>query len=384
MELRQLEDHIRTLATVEEAESPLISCYLDLSKGVIGCRDDVDARFQTIRKSFPARSGAEIGESADRIAAYLNGSISERTQGLAVFSRGGPTPFWLPLQFEVPLPNWIAVGSTPNIFHLVELKDNYDRYVILLTTETSARIIGVNLGSVTAQLWRARPELRRRVGHEWTKDHYQDHRRERTKQFIHDQIRSLDQVIAAGGYGHLILAGNARMISAVRKELPKRLAEKLVDAVPAGPTDHVSDIVASTLQAFLEHEELESQALAERLITQIRTHGLAVAGTHATVEALKAGQADFLVVVKSYDPGQGWECRGCGKMELELPPPNTCPECRTGRLRVFDIRGELVRLAEQQQVGVEVVEHNDALMSLGGVGCLLRYIAPANYLFSAA
>jgi peptide subunit release factor 1 (eRF1) len=69
---------------------------------------------------------------------------------------------------------------------------------------------------------------------------------------------------------------------------------------------------------------------------------------------------------------------------LELPPPNTCPECRTARLRVFDIRGELVRLAEQQQVDVEVVEHNDVLMTLGGVGCLLRYLAPANYLYSAA
>jgi rubrerythrin len=384
VELRQLEDHIRTLATVEEAESPLISCYLDLSNGVIGSRDELDARFQLLRKSLPVRAAAEFGESSRRIEAYLNGAISQRTRGLAVFVRAGATPFWLPLQFEVPLPNWVAVGSTPNIYHLVELKDNYDRYVILLTTETSARIIGVNLGSVTAQLWRSRPELRRRVGHEWTKEHFQDHRRERTKQFIHDQIRSLDQVISAGGYGHLMLAGNARMISAVRKELPKRLAEKLVDAVPAGPTDHVSDVVASTLQAFLEHEELESQAFAERLITQIRTHGLAVAGTHASVEALKAGQADLLVLVKNYDLGQGWECRGCGKTELELPPPNTCPECRTARLRVFDIRGELVRLAEQQQVDVEVVEHNDVLMTLGGVGCLLRYLAPANYLYSAA
>jgi rubrerythrin len=384
VELRQLEDHIRTLATVEEAESPLISCYLDLSNGVIGCRDELDARFQVLRRSLPVRASAEFDESAGRIEAYLNGSISQRTRGLAVFVRAGAAPFWLALQFEVPLPNWIAVGSTPNIYHLVELKDNYDRYVILLTTEASARIIGVNLGSVTAQLWRSRPELRRRVGHEWTKEHFQDHRRERTKQFIHDQIRSLDQVISAGGYGHLMLAGNARMISAVRKELPKRLAEKLVDAVPAGPTDHVSDIVASTLQPFLEHEELESQAFAERLITQIRTHGLAVAGTHATVEALKAGQADLLVLVKSYDPGQGWECRGCGRTEYELPPPNTCPECRTGLPRTFDIKGELVRLAEQQQVGVEVVEHNDVLMALGGVGCLLRYLAPVNYSYSAA
>ena len=186
MELRQLEDHVRTLATVEETESPLISCYLDLSNGVIGCRNELEARFQILRRSLPVQAAADFGESADRIAAYLNGAISQRTRGLAAFARAGATPLWLPLQFEVPLPNWIAVGSTPNIYHLVELKDNYDRYVILLTTETSARIIGVNLGSVTAQLWRSRPELRRRVGHEWTREHYQDHRRERT-QAVHSR-----------------------------------------------------------------------------------------------------------------------------------------------------------------------------------------------------
>ena len=300
-------------------------------------------------------------------------------------SRGEETSrFQLLLQFEVPLPNWIAIGPTPNIYHLVELKDNYDRYVILLMTETSARIIGVNLGSITEQLWGTRPDLRRRVGHEWTRDHFQDHRRERTKQFIHDQIRGLEQVVSAGGYGHLILAGNARMISTVRRLLPKRLVAQLVDSVPAGPADRVSDIVASTLETFLEHEEQESQAVAEKLITQIHTHGLAVAGTRACMDAIQTGQADYLVVVKNYDPGKGWECRGCQKMELVAPKPNRCSRCGADRLKEFDIRGELVRRAEQQQVGIEVVEHNDILMSLGGAGCLLRYLAPSCYLTPAA
>ena len=383
MEVKELEEHIRALATVDETESPLISCYIDLSGKAIG-REELDARLQLLRKSLAVGSAVAFDEAANRIKRCLEGVIPPRTRGMALFARGGESPFWRALHFEIPLPNWIAVGSTPNIYHLVELKDNYDRYVILLTTETSARIIGVNLGSVTANLWRSRPELRRRIGHEWTRDHYQDHRRERTKQFLHDQIRSLDQLISAGGYAHLILAGNARMISAVRKELPKRLAEKLVDSVPAASTDHVSDIVASTLQAFLEHEELESQALAETLITQIRTHGLAVAGARASMDAIRAGQGDYLVLVKGFDPGQGWECRDCGKMELELPLPNVCPGCSSGRFREFDIRGELVRLAEQHRVGVEIVEHNDVLMNLGGVGCLVRYLAPANYLYPAA
>ncbi len=384
MELKELEEHIRTLATVEEGESPLISCYLDLTNGVTGYRNELDSRIQILRGSLPVRSSEEFDEAMSLIEWCLKENVSPRTRGMAVFARGGLKPFWLALQFEVPLPNWIAIGSTPNIYHLVELKDNYDRYVILLTTETSARIIGVNLGSVTEQLWRSRPELRRRVGHEWTKDHFQDHRQERTRQFINDQIRTLDRLISTSGYGHLMLAGNPRMIAAVRKSLPKRLADKLVDTVPAGAADRVPDIVASTLQAFLEHEEQESQAIAEKLIAQIHTHGLAVAGTRACMQAIRAGQADFLVVVKSYDPGQGWECRSCGLTDIELPPPNFCPKCLNGKLRKFDIRGEMVRLAEQQQIGVEVVEHHDTLMNLGGVGCLLRYLSPSNYLYSAA
>ena len=83
----------------------------------------------------------------------------------------------------------------------------------------------MNLGSVTEQIWKTRPELRSRVGHEWTKEHFQDHRRERTNQFVNDLIRSLERVISDGGYGHLILAGSARVISAMKKALPKRLEQ---------------------------------------------------------------------------------------------------------------------------------------------------------------
>jgi hypothetical protein len=37
-----------------------------------------------------------------------------------------------------------------------------------------------------------------------------------------------------------------------------------------------------------------------------------------------------------------------------------------------DVKEALMRLAGQLECPVEIVEHSDALMSLGGVGCLLR------------
>jgi peptide subunit release factor 1 (eRF1) len=381
---RPFEEDIRTLATLAETDSPVISCYLEARDGAIIRRDEVETRFQVLRQCVPPDSVPHYDAARSRIEAFLTTGVPPRTRGLAIFARGGRQPFYLPLQFEVPLPTWIAAGSTPNIYHLVELKDNDDRYVILLITERSARIVGVNLGSVTADLWRARPELRRRVGREWSKDHYQDHRREKTKQFIHDQVRHLEQLLAEGRYGHLILAGNPRIASEVRKALPKSIAGRLIDLVPASRTDAVSDIVASTLEAFLAHEELESQAVAERLMTQLRTHGLAVAGAKASLEALKADQADVLVIVRGQDLGKAWECGGCGAVEFYRPLPDACPQCGAGRVREFDVRGELARAAEQQQAPTEVVEHSDALMGVGGVGCLLRYSGPANRLGAAA
>lgn len=376
MEVRELQNHIRALATLEETAAPLISCYLDVDSGPGVYGTVLNERVQLLKKSLAGQARADFEEAASRIEEFVTSGLERGTRGAAIFARGGAQPFFLPLLFRVQLPNWIVIGPTPNLYHLVEIKDNYDRFIILLATEESARIIGVNLGAVTEQVWSARPDLRRRVGREWSRDHFQDHRRARSQQFIHEQIHVLEKLLATGGYGHIVLAGNPRATAAIRKAMPKHLARKLLDTVPASAHDRLSDVVASTLQAFLEHEELESQAIAEKLTHQIHTHGLAVAGTSATLDALKKGQADSLVVASAYDPGRGWECRRCRHTVLESRAPAVCQACRRDALREFDIKAEIVRLAEISDCGVEVVEHSDGLMALGGVGCLLRYLAP--------
>jgi hypothetical protein len=384
VKIEKLDEHIKELATIEPSDAFFINCYLDVSGAPPDHRNALDGRVTLLRKSLADKELAKFEEAFARIEAFLLTGVSVLTRGVALFARGGERPFFLALQFEVPLPNWIAVDLTPNIYHLVELRDNYDRYVILLVTETSARIIGINLGSVTDQILSSRPELRRRVGHEWTKEHFQDHRRERSNQFIHEQVRILARVMSDGGYGHLLLAGNLRLVAAVKRALPKSLAAKLVDAVPAPARHRVSEVVAATLQRFQEHEELDSEDIAAQLVTQIHTHGLAVAGARATLQALKADQADFLVIVKDYDLGFGWECHRCGRVDTAGPRVTGCLVCRNLTLRRFEVRAELARLAGRFGCGIEVVEHSDALIRLGGVGCLLRFLGPASYAPTAA
>jgi len=347
MELINLQKHIRTLATLEETDSPVISFYLNLEAGATEQRHVLKERALWVRQALSGKARQEFEEALGRIEAFIATALLPDAQGAVMFARGGPQPFFLPLQFRVPLPNWMAVNSTPNLYHLVELKDTYHRFVVLIATEASARILEVNLGAVTEELWRQRPELRQRVGRGWSKERYQNHRRERTNQLIKETVKALEQLMAAGGHTHLILAGDPRMTAWVRQALPQRLAAGLIDTVVAANSAETSDVVAATIAAFVEEEEQESLAIVDVLQREVKTGGLAAIGPEGSLEALKRGQADVLVLAK-------------GMLDVRL-------------------KEELVRLAEQNQCQVEVVNHSDFLMEFGGAGCLLRYLMPEQY-----
>jgi rubrerythrin len=384
MDVKTLQHHLSALATLTETGAPVVSCYLNLEQGPLSYRRALDARVELLRRSLPEPRRSQVAAAMEPIEAWLRALPPNGTQGVALFSRAGNRPFFLPLAFRVPLPTWISVDSTPNIYHLVEIKDNYDRYVVLFANEDSARILGINLGAITEDIWKSRPELRIHVGNEWTKEHFQAHRRERGKQFLREQIRIADQLMSAGGYVHLIVAGSARMTAEIRQALPKHMKAKLVDVVAAHANDCISEVVAATVQSFLDHEETESLEVVEQLLKQIHLHGLAVAGTDPCMLALRVGQADILVMAKDYESGTAWVCPACGSVGTQAHAPDACPRCASVPVRQFDIKEEMVRLAQQTDCPVEVVEHSDALMQLGGVGCLLRYAAPENYAEKAA
>ena len=376
VEIKTLQKHVRTLVTLEETEAPVISCYLNLESGVSGYRNPLDERIRLLQASLKDDTRRQFEEALNSIETFIATELSPDAKGAAVFSRGGDRPFFLPLQFRVPLPNWLALNSTPNIYHLVELKDTYHRFVAVISTHSEARIMGVNLGSVTEQVWKERPELSERVGREWTKEHYHDHRKKRGRQFIEDKIKILDSLMSAGGYTHLILSGDPRMTSRVRNALPKHLAAKLTDVVVSSGRDRISDVVAAALASFVQQEERESRAMVERLQHELNTSGLAVVGADASLSALKWKQANVLLLAKSYNPDLGWSCAECDAIGSNRAIHDVCPECGSKGLGDLDIKEEMVRIAEKSGCLVEIVDTSDFLIDIGGVGCLLRYRMP--------
>jgi len=339
MNVKDLKAQVRSLATIEETTSPVVSCYVDLTDGVVMARAALDDRLRQMDGALCPSERHDVHAIVHQVREELR-HVGSTDRGLVVFARMQDEPFFRSLRFEVSVPNWIAVGPTPNIFHLIELKDMYHRYVILLCEPDMVRILEVNLGAVTAQLWKDRPEIRRRVSSEWTKRQYQHHLHERNRRFVRDAVATLEDRIQAGGYAHLILAGNAKMIRQMRAALTPRLAEMLVDSVLASARDSVRDVVEATLAVFIDETRAESSTVLDQLARELRVSGLAVSGATQTRLALEEGRVDVLLVERRCDLAE---------------------------------RGELVRLAARGGADTEIVEHSDLLMELGGVAALLRY-----------
>lgn len=371
--LDELKQHITLLASVEETDAFFVSCYVNLENGQAGWRDVLDERARVLRRVLKGKHLADLEEALAKIEHWLATELLPEAKGAAIFVRGSlGGSFMLPMQFGAPLPNWIAVYPTPNVYHLVELKDNYHRYIVLLAMPGRASILQVNLGAATIQAWMQQPGLRTRVGSEWARMHYQVNQAHRGKRFVREKIAVLEQLMSVGGHTHLILAGDPEVTARVRRALPKDLAQTLVDMAPASERDRPTEVVMLTLSSFIEHDELESRSVAERLVEGLRRHNLAVVGSQASLDALQCNKVDTLVMARDYQPDPGWTCTDCNAISAQVPETSLCPQCGEAAVQPLDIRAALLRLAGQLEVPVEVVEPSEMLMSLGGVGCLLR------------
>ncbi len=374
MECTELQRNVRILATLRETELPVVSCYLDAEHGVAACRGFLGERVPLLRRTMPVAQRESFDRSLEHIERYVNENAqASDVRGIVVFVRSVEDPFLLTLRFHVPIPNQLVVDRVPHIYQLVALKTTYDRYVVVLMNKERASILEVNLGAVTRQTWSEHPLPPDRIGREWSKERYQRHRQKQTEDTIREKIKTLDNLMGAGGHSHLMLAGEPSMVERLKASLPSHLRQKLVHTVHAQANDHPGDVVNATLSSFVEFRQRNSHTYVAMLQQAISTNGLGILGTDATLQCLRYARADVLLLAEEYDPGPAWKCQDCEDIQIGQEPAQACPECSGTQFRGLAIKEEMVRLAEGSSCGVAVVRNNEFLMAGGGVGCLTRY-----------
>ncbi len=374
MKLEALEKHVERLANLPETDQLIVSCYVNLEDDDRGWRTFVPRREKEIVESLvSSRDKADIRSAFNSVKMWLNSQLHPESRGAAFFAYGGERGVFIPLQFEVPLPNEIAVDTVPHLYQLVRMKDSYHRYILLLTDSRDARIYEVNLGKVSHRVLIERPEVRSRLGREWTKLHYKRRRRENNRQYIQQKLDVLDKLFATEARARLILAGDQTYVDRVAKALPRHIAAKVVGRVSSTKTDSMEEIVLQTLQAYVRAEELESLDAVDRLFNALQRNDMAIVGVADSLRVVSRGQADTLILCHDQDLGSSYICPSCFWVGVGEEQPGTCEKCGAGSMQRRNVRQELVRLAQTTGCDVETVTESEELLKAGGVGCFLRY-----------
>ncbi len=340
-EMELLGTHISQLADLPESDAPTISAYLDLYQSSDALRSKFEQWSTAARSTLAAAQRPLFDLSRQNVIREISRDRPEHVHSVAVFSRQGEDPMRLVLPFSVPLDLHFDVSNRPAIFPLVQLKDRFHRFVVVITTDDASRIFEVTLGAVSEAILTQRPELGGRLGREWGREHYHQRKRESDQKFHRDQVTIITNLMARRGHNHLILAGNPRHVSGLHDILPKHIEARVVgELLKTPPGGDYSTVLEQAIDTFVEVERAESRDTVGRLHEQIRRGGLAVVGVDHSRDAILGGYAAELVISE------------------ELPKAG---------------REELTRLATARDLAIEVCEGDELLATHGGVGCLLRY-----------
>ena len=232
--MESLRTHIVELVSLPETEAPLISAYLDLLEDQEYLRSKLSHWAKTARTAQSPDQRAAFDEARMDIEEAIRSEWPDEVRSIAVFSRRGANPFLLVVPFSVSLDLHFTVSNVPAIFPLVQLKDRFHRFVVVIITEEISRIFEVTLGAVSEEFLTRRPELGERLGREWGREHFHQKRRENDRRFISDQVTIITNLMAKRGLNHLILAGKpifssryvGRQESGLRRILRRRHPRK--------------------------------------------------------------------------------------------------------------------------------------------------------------
>jgi peptide chain release factor subunit 1 len=361
METGPLSDVLDRLAAFEPTGAPVLSVYVDARADEHGkdrfgtlLRKDLPDQARTYRAHTPERESFDA--SAAQVAEYLASEVVARANGIALFACA-PAGLFEAVQIEVPFDGTrLYVGRQPHLYPLARVLDQYRRYAAVVADTHQAHIYVFGLQRPVNEHEVKSRKTRRVDAGGWSQMRYQRHVDEWRRHHAKEVVETLERVMAQDQVEDVVLAGDEVIVPLVQEELPRRLAERVIDVVRLDIRTPEHEVLASTLESFRRHDARTDAQTAQLVLDQARGGGLGVVGARDTLAALAAGQVDELVIAAV--PGA---LRADEGVELEGE--------RLG--------SELVARARQTSARVTFVEDPRLVEEMGGVGALLRYrIAP--------
>jgi peptide chain release factor subunit 1 len=340
-----LQQQLDRLAAFEPAGEQVVSLYLDMRPDEHG-RDNYQTFLRKIIpdqvRSFYGDARKQVESEFERIRQYLSAELRSSANGLALFAAGR---LFEPIQLDAPLEqHMLSIGPVPHLYPLARLNDQYPRYAAVLVNRNSARILVFSLGRVEASHVVNNVKTRRTAMGGWSQARYQRHVDNIQMLHVKEVVEMLAKIVTSESIHSVVVSCEETVKSDLMTQLPKHLADKVIDlvALPVAAPEHA--VLAETFEALREHDADTDAAQVEALMGAWRAGGLGVVGAHRTKRALEVGQVEELLITAA-------------------PHQLGSPE----------VANELVLKARQTGARIRFIEDPALLADVDGVGALLRF-----------
>jgi peptide subunit release factor 1 (eRF1) len=341
----QLSTQLDRLASLDAGPFPVVSLYLNLQPDEHG-RDQFDSflrkelaeRVDTYPAKGPERDSLE--QDAAKIRDYVS-QLDPSVNGLALFASSGADLFEaIPLAAPVGA-HRLYISDHPHLYPLARIVDEYPRYLALLTDTHSARIFVFATNTVVKSEHIENPKTKHHKKGGWSQARYQRHTENVHLQHVKEVADAVQRVMQEEAIDTIFVSGDEVIVPLLREQLPKPVAERIVDMLKMDVRTPEHEVLEQTIAALREHDAVTDRERVEELIGAYRAGGLATAGVANVRRAFELGQVDELVLAASPEPSEEAD--------------------------------ELIRQAHNTSATVRFIEDAALLAPIGGVGAFLRF-----------
>jgi peptide subunit release factor 1 (eRF1) len=392
--IQSLDKALPRLARYRSVQEPIASLYLDTCWADEQQRDRVrlflaaEARAMLQRhRDGPAAPAVErtLTRMMRFVADLCDQAHHADSDGVALFACEALDLFW-PIYLRTPLRNALALDEVPHLSQLVRVSQTHAPALLAVADVYGARIVQLAWGEVAHQA-SIRGTLPRGLEQDGISpwggpqgfERSQKNQRHLERHITQNWRAAAEYLTAlADGekVGPVVLAGLGEAVASFERELPERIAARVIARIPRPSADPEMNggardaLVRSALAAVAAHARGEQERGVERAVGEAMRGGLAVLGPEDVILALNEGRVHQLLIEDGYG-GNGWRCRSCDA--LGISDGSRCAFCQGELTTVESLGDELVRRALRSGASAEVLPHNPRLHHYNGVAAFLRH-----------
>jgi peptide chain release factor subunit 1 len=348
-----LAETLDRLARLEPSPVPVISLYLNAQPDERGkdhyapfIRKELHARREELEPRSAARASFE--KDVERVERYLAEEVRPSANGIAIFACSDSDLFEA-FQLDAPIEhNRLTVGDRPHLAPLARVLDRYPPHAVVVSDTNAAHVYVFGRGRLIDREDVTSPKMTRTDAGGWSQMRYQRHVDNLHQHHAKELVETLARIVEEDRVDLIFLAGDEVIVPLLRSELTKELERKVVGVLRLDirtPEDGVKAAAAAALASLASEAEV---ALVERIEGEWRAGRLAVAGKRDVLRALENGQAEELVMSKSFAES--------GENGRESPDAD-----------------DLAWRALATSARTRFVENSELLAAMGGVAATLRY-----------